>query len=157
MIVLVILISTFLITALVTKLIFKQWNIAFSGNMAMCTMLCFTAVGHFVFAEGMEMMMPPFIPFKKALVFLTGIIEIGAGVGLLFPRDRRPVAILLIIFFVLILPANIYAAIKKVDLQKAAYTGPALGYLWFRIPMQVLLIAWVWYFGIHKRPSSKHI
>ena len=148
--VLAVLLVSFLIAAIATKLINGEFDWVFSGNVAMCVMLCFTAIGHFVFVKGMEMMMPPFIPFKRELVVLTGIIEIAGGIGLLFPSYRYWVAILLIVFFILILPANIYATIKNVDFQKASFDGPGANYLWFRIPMQIFLIGWIWYFSIDR-------
>jgi hypothetical protein len=46
------------------------------------------------------------------------------------------------------LSANINAAIHKVDYEKATYEGPGISYLWFRIPLQLLFIAWVAYFGL---------
>jgi len=48
----------------------------------------------------------------------------------------------------LILPANSYAAVKKIDLEKANYNGSGLNYLWFRIPLQVLFIGWVYWFAL---------
>lgn len=41
------------------------WGLPISAQIAMSSMLVFTAVGHFVFAEGMAMMAPDFIPIKK--------------------------------------------------------------------------------------------
>ncbi len=148
--VLLVLLLSFAIAAGSSRIFSGEWKLILAGNIAMCVMLCFTATGHFMYAKGMEMMMPAFIPFKKELVFLTGMIEISAGIGLLFPKTRHLTAVLLILFFILILPANISAAIKQVDLQKADTSGSGIRYLWFRIPMQVLFIAWVWYFSIKK-------
>ena len=37
---------------------------------------------------------------------------------------------------------------KNLDLEKATYTGNGLTYLWFRIPLQLFFIAWVWYFAL---------
>jgi len=47
------------------------------------------------------------------------------------------------------LPANINAARKHTDFQKATNEGNGMIYLWFRIPLQVLFIAWVFYFSIY--------
>jgi uncharacterized membrane protein len=143
-----VLIGAFLLTAVITKAIAGQWDWMLAGNAAMSAMLLFTAIGHFAFTKGMTMMLPDFVPFRKALVYLTGVIEVAAAVGLLIPGLRHLTAILLIVFFVLILPANIHAAIKKVDYQKGTYEGSGPGYLWFRIPLQILFIGWVWYFSI---------
>lgn len=121
-----------------------------SGDIGMSAMLLLTAIGHFKFGEGMSRMLPPFIPYRRALVYLTGLIEIAAAAGLLVPSTRHLTAILLILFFVLVLPANIYAAIKKVDFEKGSYNGKGLQYLWFRIPLQLFFIAWVWYFALQQ-------
>jgi len=114
----------------------------------MSIMLLFTAIGHFAYSTGMSMMLPRIIPFKKEIVYLTGFIEIAAAIGLLIPQLRHITSILLIIFFIAILPANIHAAINKVDYQKGTNEGNDEKYLWFRIPLQLFFIGWVWYFGM---------
>ena len=143
-----VLLIVFGITAAISKVFYHQWNSEFAGNLAMSIMLFFTAMAHFAFNKGMAMMLPPFIPFKKVIVYVTGLIEILAGVGLLIKPYRHITSVLLIIFFILILPANVYAAINKVDYEKGNYSGNDLKYLWFRIPLQIFFIEWVWYFGI---------
>ena len=145
-----VLLISFGIALLATKIFNQHWNFVFAGNVAMSAMLLFTAIGHFAFNKGMIMMLPDFIPFKKEVIYGTGLIEILAAIGLLIPSYRHLTSVLLIIFFVLILPANIYAAIKKVDFQKGTYDGNEINYLWFRIPLQILFIGWVWYFGIYR-------
>ena len=49
---------------------------------------------------------------------------------------------LLIVFFIGILPANIYGALKKVNLQTGRLDGHGTSYLWFRVPLQILFIVW---------------
>ncbi|NHE57629.1 DoxX family protein [Cyclobacterium plantarum] len=139
-----ILLIVFTITVFVIKFLTHHYNLPLAGRIAMCVMLIFTAIGHFAFTKGMEMMIPDFIPFKTEVVYLTGLMEIILGIGLLFPSTRVYSAWILIIFFMLILPANIKAAIENIDIQKASFDGPGLSYLWFRIPMQILLIIWVY-------------
>ena len=143
-----VLLIVFGITAAISKVFYHQWNPEFAGNLAMSIMLFFTAMAHVAFNKGMAMMLPSFIPFKKAVVYITGLIEILAGIGLLIKPYRHTISFLLIIFFILMLPANIYAAIKKVNHEKGNYSGSDLKYLWFRIPLQIFFIEWVWYFGI---------
>ena len=91
-------------------------------------------------------MLPDFIPSKNMIVYATGVIEILVAPGLLIPQTERLTSILLLIFFVAILPSNIYASMKRVNLRKGDYSGPGLGYLWQRIPIQLVLIAWVYWF-----------
>lgn len=149
----IVLIAVFITAAAITRLINGEWNWLFAGNMAMCAMLCFTALGHFLFPKGMAMMIPPAIPYKTALVYSTGVAEIAMGLALLSPALRPHTGYILVVFFIAILPANIYAAIKHIDLEKASYNGPGVNYLWFRIPEQLLFIAWVVYFSIRVSPT----
>jgi len=148
MLVLIVLFTAFALSSGVSKAISGDWQLMTSGNTAMFLMLCFTAFGHFKFGEGMEKMLPKFLPMKKEIIFLTGIFEILAGIGLLFAELRYSTGVLLIVFFILILPANIKAAIDHLDYQKGTLDGKGLNYLWFRVPMQVFLILWVWYFAV---------
>lgn len=143
--------GSFAASLLLTKLVAGSFHYLLSGRIAMAVMLLFTSIGHFVFVKGMVLMMPGFFPFKKQLIWLTGLIEISAAAGLLLPALQQTTGWLLIIFFVLILPANINAAVKHIDYQTGTYEGPGGGYLWFRIPLQLLFIEWVYWCAI--RPS----
>lgn len=145
-----ILIATFIVSLVITKIFGNEFQFLFAGRVAMALMLLFTAMGHFAFKKGMAMMIPKPIPYKTEIVFLTGIIEIIAAIGLLVSNLRSITAWLLIAFFILILPANIYAAANKVNYQKGTFNGKGSGYLWLRIPLQVFYIVWVYLFAIHK-------
>ncbi|SUX45009.1 DoxX family protein [Chryseobacterium indoltheticum] len=82
--------------------------------------------------------------------YFTGLIEILAAIGLMIPSIRELTSILLMIFLILVFIANVYSSRKKVNLFKADYSGPGMAYLYKeRIPMQIILIAWTWYFGIY--------
>ena len=89
-------------------------------------------------------MIPPIVPFKTELVYFTGVAEILLGVGLLIPGLRTYSGYILIVFFILMLPANIYAAIKHIDFQKGTFNGNGITYLWFRVPLQILFIVWTY-------------
>lgn len=141
---LLVLLIVFAISLIVLKVTTHKLQLPLSARIAMSAMLLFTAVGHFVFTKGMTMIIPGFIPFKTELVYLTGVIEIIAAMGLLVPGLRALTGWLLIIFFILILPSNIRASIKHIDIEKGTFDGSGVNYLWFRIPMQVLLIIWTY-------------
>ena len=141
---LIVLVISFAIALVVSKFALDKFDVALSGRIAMAIMLTFTSVAHFAFTKGMEMMIPPFIPYKKAMVYLTGVIEICAAVGLLIASVRILAGWLLILFFTLLLPANIYAAIKHIDYQKGTFEGNGVNYLWFRVPLQILFILWTY-------------
>lgn len=135
--------------ALLCTFVFKgHWNFVLAGNTAMAVMLLFTALGHFLYMRGMALMLPDFIPAKKEIVMLTGMWEVCFAAGLLVPETRHTVAWLLIAFFILVLPANINAGLKRVNFQKATYEGSGVEYLWLRIPLQAFYIGWVTYFAL---------
>lgn len=147
---LIVLLITFIIFLLSYRLVRGIYDFSLAARVAMSVMLLFTAIGHFAFTKGMTMMLPDFVPYKVSIVYLTGFIEIAAAAGLFISSIRHITAWLLIVFFILILPANIYAAMQQVDYQKGTLDGDGINYLWFRIPLQVLFILWVYFSALYK-------
>jgi len=141
---LIVLLCVFVVAALVQNLVLHHNDLAFSGRIGMAAMLAFTGMGHFMYTKGMALMVPDFIPFKKLIIYLTGIFEFVAAITLLIPATQLLTAWLLIVFFIIMLPANIKAAIEKVDYQKGTHDGNGMNYLWFRVPLQLLFIAWTY-------------
>ena len=141
---LIVLLLSFIISTFLIKIIRKEYDFALSARIAMAIMLVFTAVGHFVYTKGMSMMIPDFIRFKQGFVHLTGVFEIVMAIGLLIPRFQYVSGWVLIVFLVLMLPANIYASVHKVNYQTGTLDGHGLAYLWFRIPLQLLFIIWTY-------------
>ena len=141
---LIVLLATFVLAVFAIRVIKKDYDLPLAARIAMSVMLLFTSIGHFIFTRGMTMMMPDFIPFKTQMVYFTGLLEILAAIGLHIPKLRVLTSWLLILFFVLLLPANINAALKHVDYQKGTFEGSGANYLWFRVPLQVLFIVWTY-------------
>ena len=146
---LLVLLCVFGLLLLATYLLAGGPDYLLAGNGAMAAMLLFTGVGHFAFTNGMAQMLPKFMPARKAWVVATGVLEIAAAIGLMLAATRPLTAWLLIVFFVLILPANILAALRRLNYQTGSFDGPGPRYLWFRVPLQVLFIAWTWFFGLY--------
>ncbi|WP_454801035.1 DoxX family protein [Mucilaginibacter phyllosphaerae] len=145
---LIVLLAVFGVSSLATFIAGHPPDYYFCGRLAMGVMLIFAATAHFKFTRGMVLMVPRILPYKKAIVYITGYIEVLAAIGLLIKNVREPVAWFVILFLVLLLPANIYAAQNKVNLEKPEICGNSVKYLWFRIPLQLFFIAWVYYFGV---------
>lgn len=141
---LVVLLVTTLIATIVLKLLNGDYQLQLAATIGMAVMLLFTAMGHFVFTKGMAMMIPQFIPFKTSLVYFTGVLEILIAIGLLMPKYSVTSGWVLVIFLVLMLPANIYASVHHINYQKATFDGHGTSYLWFRIPLQLLFIVWTY-------------
>lgn len=145
---LIVLLISFVLLVAFNKYADTDKNHLFAGNIAMSIMLLFTAMGHFKFKTSMAAMVPLFIPKKVEIVIFTGVLEIIFAIGLGIENTRFYAGIGLIIFLLAILPANIYAAEHQINYEDLHKPGPAIKYLWFRIPFQFFLIAWVWYFSV---------
>ncbi len=141
---LIVLLLSFTISLFVIKIAKKEYNYILSARISMSIMLVFTAIGHFAFTKGMSMMIPKLIPHKETFVYLTGIFEILLAISLLIPKLIYISGWTLIIFLLLMLPANIYASLNNVNYQKGTFEGNGLTYLWFRIPLQFLFIVWTY-------------
>src|SRR5258708_7020907 len=70
---LIILMGVFAISLFATGPVTDGSSLSLAGRIAMAAMLVFTAIGHFAFVDGMTMMMPEIFPFKKQIVYLTGV------------------------------------------------------------------------------------
>lgn len=147
---LIILLTVFTVTFLIIKILSGNYEWTLSGRIAMSAMLLFTAIGHFMFTKGMSLMIPNCIPLKTAIVYLTGAVEIILAIGILLPNYQILTGWLLIIFLLLVLPANIYASMKHIDYQKATFDGNGLLYLWIRIPLQIVFLVWTYFSTIYK-------
>ncbi len=146
---LIVLVASSFIGFFLIKWITGENNLAFACRIGISVMLIFTSIAHFVFTRGMMMMIPDFIPYKKTWVYLTGIFELAGAVGLQMAFSRLITAWLLIAMFALLLPANIHAATRHIDYQKGNYQGNGLNYLWFRVPLQVVFILWIYLSSIY--------
>jgi uncharacterized membrane protein len=115
----------------------------------LAALFIFTGIGHFVQTEIMSQMLPPWVPGRVALVYLTGVLEFAIAVGFLLPGLRRFTGWVAAVVLVVFSPANIYAAIYQVPMGGHAW-GPA--YLLIRAPLQAIILFWVYWFTI--RPSQ---
>jgi uncharacterized membrane protein len=99
---------------------------------------------HFLRPDAFVRIVPRFLPYPLALVYVSGAFEILGGLGLLVPRVRRAASLGLVALYVAVFPANINMAVN--DIQPAdAHIPSAL--LWLRLPLQVLLILLAWWVG----------
>lgn len=105
----------------------------------------FTSIGHFVKTDAMSRMLPPWMPMRVPLIYLTGLFELLTGIAILIPVFSRLAGVLLFLFLAAILPSNIYAAFQRVD-----FGGHKMGpkYLFARIPLQLFLIGWIYWFTV---------
>lgn len=105
--------------------------------------LLFASAGalHFVAPEPYIRIVPPWLPNAPLLVAASGVAELAGAAGLLFPPTRRAAGWGLIALLVAVLPANVHM-LQLARAEGASGAWQAL--LWARLPMQPLLIWWIW-------------
>jgi uncharacterized membrane protein len=98
-------------------------------------------VNHFYNPNFYLRIMPPYLPWPSALHLIAGFFEFVFGVMLLIPRFQKWAAWGLIALLLAIYPANIHMAINN-----HLYPDVSKVFLWIRLPLQFVPIAWAWWF-----------
>ena len=93
-------------------------------------------IKHFINVDWFMKIMPPYLPYHKELVYLSGAFEIILGIMLVFESTRFLAGWGLILFLIAVFPANIYLAQTN---GAALNTSPAIA--WGRLPFQAVFIA----------------
>ena len=99
-------------------------------------------IRHFTSPQYFLDIVPPQLPFKLFLVYLTGLIEIVGGAAILSPKTRKAGAYLLIFLLVSVFPANIYLYVSETPQSLLGISKmDALIRMPFQIPL-ILLAFW---------------
>jgi len=95
---------------------------------------------HFTATEFYMKIMPPYLPWHRELVYLSGVAEIVLGLALLHPATRVPAAWGIMALLVAVFPANVHHLMAD-----GAGTGVPTWALWARLPFQGVLLAWAYW------------
>ena len=98
---------------------------------------------HFVNPNVYLPMMPPWLPWHRALIAVSGAAEIVGGLAILPRATRHWGGWWLIALLVAVFPANIQIALYGLPALKVA---PWV--LWARLPMQGVMIWWIYWAAI---------
>ena len=117
------------------------------GRIRLALVFVFTSTGHFMQTQAMMQMLPPAVPMREVITYASGVLELCLAAGLLVQRFAHMTGICVIAFLIVVLPANIYAAVHRVDIG-----GHNLGpmYLLVRVPLQLIFIGWAYWFAIRR-------
>jgi uncharacterized membrane protein len=94
---------------------------------------------HFLKPRPYVAIVPDALPRKREIVFASGVAEMAGGAGVLVPATRRVAGWWLIATLLAIFPANVNMAVNSERFRKVPEP-----LLWVRLPLQALLIGWVW-------------
>jgi uncharacterized membrane protein len=92
-------------------------------------------IAHFAATETEMRIVPPYIPWPRAAVLVSGVFELLGAAGLLWRPTRRAAGVGLFLLTIAVTPAHIYM------LQRPELFPVPLWALWMRLPIQVALLA----------------
>jgi uncharacterized membrane protein len=96
-------------------------------------------IAHFVATATEMRIVPPYIPWPRATVLVSGVFDLLGALGLLHPSTRRAAGVGLFALTMAVTPAHIYM-LRRSDLFDVPYWALVL-----RLPLQaalLVLIAW---------------
>ncbi len=114
------------------------------------TVFVWFAIGglaHFVFTETEMRIVPPWMPWPRETVWISGVFEWLGAAGLLWRPSRRAAGIGLFLLTLAVTPAHITM------LQRPELFGVPVWLLWLRLPLQVALLALIAWAVILPKPS----
>ena len=97
-------------------------------------------LAHFLQPRRYQAIMPPYLPLHNELVAVSGAAEIVLGALLCFRGSTRLAGWGLVALLVAVFPANLHMA-----LHPRRYAPFPAWVLWARLPLQPLLILWVYW------------
>jgi uncharacterized membrane protein len=122
-----------------------------AGKWLFGVLFVLAGANHFRSPDVYLKIMPPYLPFHRPLVLLSGFFEIALGALLLVPQVSWLAAWGLIALLIAVFPANIYLYEHQEILP-----APPLVHL-LRLPLQAVLIGWAWVYTKRERsPKPPH-
>jgi uncharacterized membrane protein len=111
------------------------------GRTILASLFIISGSLHFLAPRAYLKIMPPSLPVPLTLVQISGAAEILGGLGLFLSSTRQAAAWGLVALLVAVLPANIYMIVDH-----TSFASFPLWALWLRLPLQLPLIYWAWYY-----------
>jgi len=106
-------------------------------------------LAHVVAPSFFEAIVPPWLPSPRALVLWSGVAEMAGALGVLHPRTRGWAGWGLLALLVAVFPANVHMLRDAIGNGATSWWIAAL---MARLPVQPLLMWWVWRATIRAAP-----
>ena len=100
-------------------------------------------VNHFVSPDFYLKIVPGYLPWPLALVYVSGFFEVVGGIGVAVPKLRRVAVWRLLALLVAVFPANVHMVVIADEFSEIPFWALAA-----RLPLQGVLVAWVWWAAV---------
>lgn len=108
------------------------------GRLVLGAFLMAAGTGHFLAPETFLAQVPPWMPARMLVVYVSGVVELVLGAALLVGYRRVLVGWVVAAFFVAIFPGNISQAVTGAD----AFGLDTATARWARLAFQPVLVVW---------------
>ena len=105
-------------------------------------------ITHFTNEAFFTSIVPPYLPWPVAIVYVSGVAEIALGALLMIPASTALAGWGLIALLIAVFPANLHMAMNP-----GLYPATSPTALLIRLPVQAVLIALAYWFT---RPAGRH-
>jgi len=100
-----------------------------------------SGLNHFRVPDFYTNIMPDYIPYHLALVYISGVTEIVAGVLVAIPATTSLGAWGIIAMMIAFMPVHIHMIVHA-----ERYAAVPVSLLYLRLPVQALFVLWAWWF-----------
>lgn len=101
---------------------------------------------HLINPQSLAYMIGDLLPYPSFWVVITGLLEILLAVFLMIKKYQKKAAWAIIVYLILVFPANINVAINGLNPPGGLPATPL--YIWSRLLFQPVYIAWVYFSSI---------
>ncbi|MEE1107183.1 hypothetical protein [Macrococcoides canis] len=106
-------------------------------RMILGILFTFAGILHFLREPNFTKIIPSYIPFKKEITYITGVMEVIMGIYLCMKRPSVRAKKWINRFLLAVFPANVYMARKQLPLGDKQLSQSAL---YGRLPLQFVLM-----------------
>lgn len=96
-------------------------------------------IGHLRSPDTFLLIVPDWVPEPRAVILVTGLLEIAGALALLTQRWRHPAGVMLALYAVCVFPANIKHAVEGISIP------PIPDSWWYHAPRLAFQPVFVWW------------
>jgi len=112
----------------------------YAGLAVVFTWFFFGGVSHFTNVDFFMAIMPPYVPYPLAAVYVSGVFEVLFAIGILIPVTREWSGNLLMLLTLAVTPANVHMWLHPELFPDVSSTALSV-----RLVVQVLLLMLIWW------------